>query len=60
MDKRGFNYAEAATYTGLAENKIRTRVRERKIPARYEGKDVLILREDLDLFLDSLQSERVA
>ncbi len=51
---------DAAAYSGLSKELIDKRRREGVIEVRYDGDKVLIVRESLDLYLDSLPSERSA
>lgn len=60
MEKRGFSPEEAAHYLGIAVSKVRERVRADLLPARYDGRDVIIDRADLDAYLEALPSERGA
>lgn len=52
--KRGFTRQEAADYVGVSFWKIADAIRENRLPARRHGKDIIVLREDLDAFLDSM------
>ena len=54
--KRAFTREEAAEYTGLSVYKIRGAIRDNRLPARRDGKDVLVLREDLDALLESMEA----
>lgn len=54
--KRAFSREEAAEYTGLSVYKIRIAIRENRLPARRDGKDVLVFREDLDALLESMET----
>lgn len=54
---RGIRVSEAAHYIGASVNFIRTLIREREIPALLLGKRHILLREDLDNYLD-LQRRR--
>lgn len=54
--KRTFTREEAATYTGLSIYKIKTAIRENRLPAYREtptSKDILVRREDLDDWINS-------
>jgi excisionase family DNA binding protein len=51
--KSGLKLPEAAAYSGLTVWKLRTLIWERKIPYLQEGKGYLILRKDLDRFLET-------
>lgn len=53
-----YNLEGASAATGLAVTKLRTRIRENRIAARYEGKDVLIERAELERFIASLPDDR--
>lgn len=53
--KRAFTREEAATYTGLSIYKIKTAIRDNELPAKRRGKDVLVLREDLDSLIDAME-----
>ena len=53
-----YDYEGAAAAIGVSASKIRTAVRENKIAARYWGKDVLILHDELVRFVESLPEER--
>lgn len=52
--KRGYTREEAAEYVGVSVYKIRDAIRDGLIPAKRAGKDVLVLREDLDAYLEHL------
>jgi excisionase family DNA binding protein len=55
LDKRGFTIDEAVTYLGgTSESGVRRLIRDNKLAARKLGKNVVILREELDRFLDQL------
>ena len=54
--KRAFTREEAAEYTGLSIYKIKAAIRDNLIPAKRHGKDVLVLREDLDALLESMET----
>jgi excisionase family DNA binding protein len=49
-----FNYSQAAQYAGVHFSAIETVVREGRLPARKLGRNIIILRSDLDNFLASL------
>lgn len=55
MDKRLFTREEAATYCGVNYYKIAKAVRENRIPARRDGRDILIERSDLDAYIDQME-----
>jgi excisionase family DNA binding protein len=48
------NYSQAAAYAGVHFSAIETVVRNGSLPARRLGRTVIILKEDLDKFLASL------
>jgi excisionase family DNA binding protein len=50
-----FNYSQAAAYAGVHFSAIETVVREGRLPARRLGRNVIILKSDLDVFLKSLE-----
>lgn len=54
MDKRGFTREQAADYLGVSVYKVQIAIRESRLPAKRAGKDVIVLREDLDAYLDAL------
>lgn len=56
--KRGFTYAEAATYLGISPDLVKALVRESEIPARYIRSKPILDRVDLDAFLESRPSEK--
>jgi len=56
---RGLGVSEAAVYLGATVNFVRALIRDREIPALTLGKRHVLLREDLDEFLDA-QRRRVA
>ena len=49
-----FNYSQAAAYSGVHFSAIETAVREGRLPARKLGRNIIVLRRDLDNFLASL------
>lgn len=55
IEKRGFTREEAAEYTGLSFWKIRDAVRDGLLPAKKHGTTTIVLREDLDAYMDSLE-----
>jgi len=55
VPKRGFSVEDAATYTALGVYKIRKLIRDNRLIARRHGKDVIILKEDLDVLLEGLE-----
>lgn len=54
--KRGYTREEAASYCGVSVYKIRDAIRDNHLPAKRHGKDVIVLREDLDAFLDQMDA----
>jgi excisionase family DNA binding protein len=54
--KRGFTREEAADYVGVSFYKIAAAIRENRLPAKRHGKDVIVLREDLDAFIDQMNA----
>ena len=58
MSKRGYSPDQAAAYLGIAESKVKAHIRAAKLPARYDGKDIILEQTDLDAYLDSLPTER--
>lgn len=55
-----YNLETAAALTGLAITKLKSRVREGVLVARYEGKDLLFERAELERYIQSLPQERGA
>lgn len=53
-----YNLAGASEASGLAVTKLRALIRNNELVARYQGKDVLIEREELARFVSSLPTER--
>ena len=53
-DKRAYTVPEAAAYLGRSASFIRQLKRDNRLPARRDGKSLIFLREDLDLYLDGL------
>ena len=49
-----FNYSQAAAYAGVKFSAIETVVREGRLAARKVGRNVIVLKRDLDNFLASL------
>jgi excisionase family DNA binding protein len=49
-----FNYSQAAAYAGVKFSAIETVVREGRLPGRRLGRNIIILKSDLDNFLASL------
>src|SRR5271165_3078096 len=49
-----FNYSQAAAYSGVHFSAIETVVREGRLPARRLGRNIIVLKRDLDHFLASL------
>lgn len=58
MDKRGYDYAEAAHYLGISPDLIKKLVRESEIPVRYVKTKPLLDRLDLDAYFESRPAER--
>jgi excisionase family DNA binding protein len=58
LPPRGLRVAKAARYCGVTMNLMRTLIGTGKVPAIRLGKRDVILRDDLDAFLDS-QRRRV-
>lgn len=54
-NKRAFTREEAADYTGLSIWKIKLAIRNHDLPAKRHGKDVLVLREDLDALIEAME-----
>ena len=54
VSPRGLRVGDAANYAGTSHWHIRTAVWTGKLKARRAGKVLLILRDDLDQYLDSL------
>ena len=50
--KRGYRITEAATYLGASPWFVELRIREREIPVVKLGRRYIIVKEDLDAFLD--------
>jgi excisionase family DNA binding protein len=55
LPPRGLRVAQAAEYAGITVNLMRTLIGTGKISAIRLGKRDVILREDLDAYLDSLR-----
>lgn len=51
--KHGHTRAEAADYCGIGLDKIKKAIRDYHLPAKRHGKNVVLLREDLDEWIDS-------
>ena len=49
-----FNYSQAASYCGVRCSAIEISVREGRLPGRRLGRNIIILKEDIDAFLKSL------
>lgn len=58
MDKRGFDYAEAAHYLGISPDLVKKLVRDSDIPVRFIKSKPILDRVDLDAYLESRPSER--
>ncbi len=54
LSPRGLRIVQAARYAGVSSWFIRQAVREGRLKARRCGKFVIILRDDLDQFLETL------
>lgn len=54
LPPRGLRIQQAATYAGCTAWFIRQSIWDGKLPARTGGKFLIILRDDLDFFLESL------
>lgn len=52
---RGMRYAEAANYIGATVCFVRSLVRSRAVPAIRLGKRDIILRDDLDKYLERIR-----
>jgi excisionase family DNA binding protein len=59
IQARGLRVSEAASYLGCTICFVRSLIAEREIPALMLGKRWVLLREDLDQFLDA-QRRRAA
>nr|WP_278101121.1 helix-turn-helix domain-containing protein [Microbacterium proteolyticum] len=53
--KRMYTREEAAEYCGISYYKIANAVRNNTIPARKNGRDILIDVADLDAYIDSFE-----
>ncbi|MGZ0068646.1 helix-turn-helix domain-containing protein [Microbacterium arborescens] len=51
--KRGFTREEAAQCSGVGIYKIKQAISEYHLPAKRHGKDIVVLREDLDSWIES-------
>lgn len=60
MNPVAYSLEGASAATGLAITKLKARIRENKLTARYEGKDILIERAELERFIAELPQERAA
>lgn len=56
--KRGFTYAEAAYYLGIGPDLVKKLARDSELPVAYIKSKPVILREDLDQYLESRPSEK--
>lgn len=52
---RGFSREDAAAYAGISVYRIRAAIRDNRLPAKKHGKDILVLREDLDAYIDAME-----
>jgi excisionase family DNA binding protein len=50
---RGFRVSEAASYIGSTVNFVRALIRDREVPALLLGKRHILLKDDLDSYLDT-------
>lgn len=55
-EKRGYTREQAAHYVGVSVYKIQDAIRQAQLPAKRHGKDVIVLLEDLDEWLDQLET----
>lgn len=53
VTKRGYTREEAAEYAGVSLWKVADAVRSNTLPAKRNGRDIVVLREDLDTWIDS-------
>lgn len=51
--KRGYTREEAADYAGVSFWKVADAIRSNLLPAKRHGKTTVVLREDLDAWIDS-------
>ncbi|MFL2000015.1 helix-turn-helix domain-containing protein [Microbacterium sp. A1-JK] len=51
-NKRAFTREQAAEYCGISFYKVANAIRRNQIPAKRHGKDIVVLREDLDTWMD--------
>ena len=51
--KRGFTREQASDYCGISFYKIADAVRSNRLPAKRLGKDIVVLREDLDAWIET-------
>lgn len=56
VQPRAFSREDAAVYAGVSVYKIKIAIRENRLPAKKHGKDILVLREDLDAFIDEMEA----
>jgi len=54
MEPRGLRIRDAVAYSGLTPWAIRTAIWAGRLPAKKSGRGIIILRSDLDSFLDNL------
>jgi excisionase family DNA binding protein len=54
--KRGYTREEAAIYLGISVWKVKDLVRDNRLPAKNDGRDVLIDVRDLDAYFDGLEN----
>jgi excisionase family DNA binding protein len=57
--RRGYRIAEAAQYMGVSPWFVEVAVREKRLPALKLGRPWVILREDMDAFLDAERQKEV-
>jgi excisionase family DNA binding protein len=53
LQPRGLKIPEAAAYSGMTVWAIRSLIWDRKIPYLKQGKSYIVLRDDLDAYLNS-------
>jgi len=54
--KRGFSREEAADYCGVSTYKVAAAIRQNWLPAVRNGKAVILLREDLEMWMDTWET----
>lgn len=60
MDKLAYTLDEAAEAVGQSVDVIRRKVRAKELPVRYPSARPVILREDLEAWLQSAPTERAS